>query len=218
MNAPIQNLGAADDVIQDVGRIAEIEGETSVVHTDAGTFHAKRAVGCLVDPEVGDKVLFGGSLSDRLYVLSVLERAGDGGATRIRVQGDLVMQVKDGRYIVTAAEGVDLASGQEITLTSREIRMRAAEGQAFFERFSYLGKKLFAEAEQVKTVVGLFDTVLERFSQRVKRSYRFIEELDQVRARQIDYTSEENLRLRGKNTLVTAKSLVKVDGGQIHLG
>jgi hypothetical protein len=62
------------------------------------------------------------------------------------------------------------------------------------------------------------DSVFDRLLQRVKRSYRFVEEHDQVRAAQIDYVAQNNASLRGENTLITAKDLVKVDGEQIHLG
>jgi hypothetical protein len=52
----------------------------------------------------------------------------------------------------------------------------------------------------------------------VKRSYRFVEEADQVKAQRIDYAAEKSVCLRGENALVVAEELVKVDGGQIHLG
>ena len=60
--------------------------------------------------------------------------------------------------------------------------------------------------------------MLERLSQRVKRSYRTVDELDQLHARQLDYKVDKTMSLRAANALLTAEQLVKVDGGQIHLG
>ena len=62
------------------------------------------------------------------------------------------------------------------------------------------------------------DSVLGRLSQTTKRVYRRVEDLEHVRAGQIDCASEGNLRLHGENTLLTAKELVKADGKQIHIG
>ena len=67
-------------------------------------------------------------------------------------------------------------------------------------------------------MAGLVDTVMERISQKVKRSYRLVEECDYLRSGEVDYRADKNMSLHGDNTMVTAKELVKVDGGQIHLG
>jgi Protein of unknown function (DUF3540) len=60
--------------------------------------------------------------------------------------------------------------------------------------------------------------VLERCHQRVARSYREVEETDQVKAGQIDYTADTSLQLHAKYALVTADQLVKMDAEQIHIG
>jgi len=57
-----------------------------------------------------------------------------------------------------------------------------------------------------------------RFSQRVKNAYRRVEGMDQLRAQHIDHAADKTMSLRGENTLMTAKQLVKVDGEQIHMG
>jgi hypothetical protein len=65
---------------------------------------------------------------------------------------------------------------------------------------------------------GVFEAILERVFQRVKRSHRHIEERDEVRAAAIDYAATENISLRGENTLLTAEDLVKIDAKQIIVG
>jgi hypothetical protein len=51
-----------------------------------------------------------------------------------------------------------------------------------------------------------------------RSSFRLTEEVEQVRAGQIDMQAKETLRLHARNTLVTSKALVKVDAEQIHMG
>ena len=60
--------------------------------------------------------------------------------------------------------------------------------------------------------------MLDRLSVLTRSSFRLTEEVEQVRAGQIDYQAEETLRLHAKNTLVSSKGLVKVDAEQIHMG
>jgi len=82
----------------------------------------------------------------------------------------------------------------------------------------YLGATLSAEVERLKVFAIRCEELFETLSQRVKRSYRTVSERDQLRAEQIDYAARENLSLHGKNAVVTARELVKLDGEQIHLG
>ena len=70
----------------------------------------------------------------------------------------------------------------------------------------------------VKAVASTVDSFLGRLSQTVKRAYRFVEESEQVRAQSLDYAARDNVRLHGKNAVITAESLVKMDGAQIHMG
>lgn len=217
MNAVIQKLERTDEVIQETGTIADVEDDVFVVDASSGRYRARCAVSCLVEPERGDEVLFAGRTSGDLYVLSVLARPGSD-TVRLRVPGDLVMKLDRGKLVVASAEGIDLLTGRDISMMSKGLEIRTNQANLVFDHLAYLGKKALAELEQVRTVVGLFDSVLERFSQRVKRSYRVVEQYDQLRAEQIDYAATSNLRLRGKNAMITAKALVKVDGSQIHLG
>jgi len=217
MMALIKKLETNDEIFQDAGTVVEVDGNTYVVQNADGRFRAKRATSCLVDPEPEDEVLFAGPRTKGLYILAVLARP-EGRETHLTVPGDLTLQIKNGKLAIAAAEGVDMVTSKDISMTSKEFNLRALEGNVFFDQLVYLGKKAFAEVDHVKTAMSYFDSVLERFSQRVKRSYRIVEEFDQLRTGQLDYAAKQNLRLCGKNALVTADALVKVDGEQIHLG
>jgi hypothetical protein len=206
-----------DGVFQDMGTIVREEGPVYVVRTGSGDFRARRAVSCLVEPEVDDYVLVSGAPDGRAWVLAVLEREAGAGAS-ITADGDLRIKLPAGRFAVAAQEGVDLLSGKDVNVVSGEVKVTAAEGSVTVGTLAYLGSFVRAEVEKVKLAASTFDSVLERFSQKVRRSYRIVEELDQLRAEQIDHAAKQNMSLRGRNTLVTAEELVKLDGEQIHLG
>jgi hypothetical protein len=206
-----------DEVYEAVGVVARAEGKRFVVRTQVGEIDARRAVSCLVEPEVDDEVVVSVLGDGRAYVLAVLER--DAGArARVVFDGDVDLEIKQGRFDVKAARGVSMTSGKDMDLTAGELNIRALASKIVLQKLSYVGTLLRAEVESVKTVAATLDSVLERFSQRAKRSYRHVEEIDQVRAKEMHYTAEDNLFMNGGNAVVTAEELVKVDGEQIHLG
>lgn len=200
-----------------IGTVIETDRGGLLIRAESGVFRARRALACLIEPEIKDRVLLVGSSEDQVFVLSVLDRPGDS-AVRLAVPGDLTVGLQNGCFNVVATQGVNLVSAKDMKLTAGEFSVHARRGRVFFDQLTYLGKWVLAEVERIKVLGGLFDTVMERIALKTKRCYRVIEEYDHVRSGHIDYRATENVDLRGKNTLVTAKELVKVDGDQIHLG
>lgn len=203
--------------IQADGIVIGREDDGVMVDCEYGELFARRAVSCLVEPASGDRVLVAGDPGGDLFVIAVLEQ-GNASATRITVEGDLHLGVPNGRLSIVSAQGVDLVSAGDIALTSSELAVRSDKGHIFFDQLSYVGRKVMAQAGVFKFVGGMFDIIAERISQKVKRSYKVVEEIDQVRSNQIDYRAEKNMSLKGQNALVTADELVKIEGDQIHLG
>jgi len=74
------------------------------------------------------------------------------------------------------------------------------------------------QVEKIRLIVTTFDSLIERLTQRIKRSYRTIEEIDRLRAGRLDYLIDKLLSLRGKYSMLTAKEDVKIDAERIHMG
>jgi hypothetical protein len=204
-------------VFQEAGTVLRVEGTSIVVETTTGKYKAGRAVSCLVAAEAGDRALVAALEDGTVYVLAILEREA-GQPTAISVEGDLTVQLPNGRFCVAAQEGVNLISGQNVEIAAGGLKVNAVRGSFAIEQLSFLGTFLQANIEKAKLVAGSLNSTLERWSQRVKRSYRFVEEIDQVRAEQIDYSAKKSLSLHSRNAMVTAEELVKLDGEQIHVG
>jgi hypothetical protein len=202
---------------QDVGSVVSTAERALQVAVAGVTHEARRAASCLLEPEVGDLVLVTLVPGRGCYVLAVLERQ-DTGHARLVHEGDLELQLPTGRLSMTAAQGMSVVSGKEVSCVTSSVRLHAAEADLFLERTSFLGRLARVEVESLKMLGRFFDSVIERLSQRVQRSYRKIEGMEQVRAEQLDYVAEKNVSVRGHNTLVTAEQLVKLDGEQVHLG
>lgn len=206
-----------DPVFQDVGTITRTEGSAFVVRTPAGDLEATRAASCLLEPSVDDRVLVAGNRREGLYVLAILSRE-EGTRAAVAVDGDLEIRLRSGRFVVAAQDGVELVSGGDVSVVSGRINVNAADGNVVLTRLTFLGTFVRAEVEKIKLFAERFDSVVERVAQKVKRSYRSVEETDQVRAERIDYVAKKTVSLHGENALLTAEELVKIDGEQIHVG
>lgn len=209
--------GRADGpVTQETGRVLERRDGGFVIRTASGDHQATRAVSCLVAPEVDDLVLLAVA-GVGAFVLAVLQRE-TGTPTAVEIEGDLYLRLKSGRFRVAAQEGIELVTAGAASVVAGGLDVNATEGNVVLQRLSFLGDVVRAEIDRVKLLATSVDSVLERLSQRVKRSYRTVEETDHLRAERIDYTADKTMSLHAEHTLVTAEELVKLDADQIHLG
>jgi Protein of unknown function (DUF3540) len=202
---------------QEVGEVVAADGARFEVQAGDALLYAKRAVSCLVAPEVGDAVLLSSEAGGPCYILAILERD-EGRDASIALDGNLSIALPSGRFTVAAQEGVDLVSAQQVSIAAGRLELHAVDGDVTLERLTLLSTYVRAELDRVRLLSETLDAELERLSVRAKRSYRTVEELDQVKAEQIDYTAEKVMNLHGHSTLVTAEELVKVDAAQVHVG
>ncbi len=205
---------------QDVGAVTARDGAEATpwrVRTEGGTYEARRAVSCLVEPAVGDTVLVTVLATGECYVLAILERP-EATATTLTVPGDLNVSLPGGRFVVAARESVELAAGREVSVAAGRVSVNAVDGSVALQKLSLLAGLVRGEAESVKVVAAAIDTAVGRLTERIGRSFRTVEESDHLRANHIDYRAKEHLSLHADAALVSANELVKVDAEQIHIG
>lgn len=217
----MQNLARKlnrEQVTLDEGTVIEVSGAALTVRVGDYEYAARRAKSCLVAPAAGDDVLVAFGRGNRCFVLALLEESEPAGKTTLEVEGDLELAAPNGKATVRAARGIGLTSGDELSLAARALSVTALEGTVFVQKLAYLGSRLKAEVEGMKVIGSVCDSVFERVSQRVQRSFRTVTDIDQVKAKKIDYAAETTMALRGENAVVHAEELVKVDASQIQLG
>ncbi len=86
------------------------------------------------------------------------------------------------------------------------------------ESLNYVGRGVATSVDTLRTVAQRVEMVADRVTQRAKRSYRFSEEEDVVRADRVDMDGKSLLNMRAPTLLATAKALLKMDAKQIHVG
>jgi hypothetical protein len=203
-------------LFQQYGEVTKI-GPTITVLTDMTVFETGRAASCLLEPMVGDKVLLVTDTEGGGYVLAVLERISEGAAI-LNFPGDTEIRTHTGHLKISARDGIGMQTPGALTMQAATLKLDALQGDITVQNLSLVGDAWRSCINRVKTVGRTFDSILERCHQRVSRSYRVVDEMDQVKAGQIDYNAETTLQLHAKYALVTAQELVKVDADQIHLG
>lgn len=202
---------------QEIGTVTQVENETFSVTVGQSQYHAKKAVGCLLFPELDDEVLLATSASGRCYILSVLERSAPG-KNRLHFDGDIEFLSKNGTLQLGSKQGINLTTPEQIRLASSTIQAVADQGEISISQLSFLGKHFEGTITQIKLIAGRFDSFFDFFRQSTRRSYRNVEDIDQLRAGKIDYDAEKLMSIRGKYSVVTAKEDIKIDGKMIHMG
>ena len=216
MSAPNPSIKVPQS-FQDSGTVLRVEGDRVVVQGASAVLYCRRAVSCVVDPRADDLVLFAGIASGERYVLAVLERPGDPAAVWSSA-GPVTLAAPEGGVTVAARDGVHVVTPAAVRVTSDGLSVTAREGDLAVQALTYVGAAVAANLDDIKLTAQRIDTVAERLSQKLKRAYRAVSEIDQLRAEQGDWSFRKTLGLHAANVVATATELVKVDGDQIHLG
>jgi len=178
---------------------------------------ARRAASCLLPPAVGDRVWVVGEAAGALYVIAVLERAQPSAPATLAFPGDVAVTA-GGRLTLAARDDLDLATPAAVGVSAGELHVQARKGRAAIEELSLFARTVFASLAKVTRVGQVLELFVDRVTQRSTHSTRVIEELDHTRAQTIDYRASQTAHVRAEHALVDGAQLVKLDGGQIHLG
>ncbi|KAF0811585.1 hypothetical protein IGB42_03971 [Andreprevotia sp. IGB-42] len=188
--------------------IADLGDGTFLVEQAGRGLTCRRAASCLLLPETGDQVLLAAAGSAGIYLLAVLERAGN---TPARLQ-------LDGDAIIGSTGALHLQAAQKLSLDGRIFALRADEGEVTVETLRYTGVLLQGAIGTLRLIGQACETMVDRLSLLAKVSLRRIEQIDQVRAGQLDYEGTARVRIRSKYTAVTASKLIKAKARQVHIG
>ena len=159
---------------------------------------ALRAVSCLVEPQVGDRVLASASADGPCHVLHILAREwvssdrsrsdrsrSEGDSVRLSVPGATGLALCQSRIALHAGESLHMGSAGEASLS-------AAGGT-----LSLNGRNLF---------VTVTDSIVEQASHYVGKIGQYLLDVRSL------------LRLHGNDALITAARDIKVDAERISMG
>ena len=207
----------SEQVFLEHGRVVASDDRFFTVETDRAAVKAGKSVSCLLEPVLGDTVLLSQTASGKCYILSILEREEQRPASLV-FDGDVDLKARQGRLRLAAQEGIDLVSAQDTALTSGQLSVNALQAEVNIQQLSFFGNFLQGQIQKIKLIGQACDSFFERVSQRVKRCYRRVEELEQLTAGQLNYRVKKLMSLRGKYSVLTAEEDVRIDGDKILMG
>jgi len=196
--------------------IVACDGHEAWIASDGATHRATIAFGCLVRPEAGDRVLVT-EADGAIWVLSVLERR-SAAPPRLWTDGDLEIVSARGDVRMMAGAAVDIDGATSVRATAPEIGLHAGLAHFVLDEVVHVGRRITWYVARLRSVGQVVETFAEHLLARATRSDRLIAESDQVRAGDIDHRAEGTLQLQADTTFVTAKTLVRMDADQIHMG
>lgn len=213
----VESLLAAPVVHQTFGVVERKEGRALFVRAGAELVEAARSKSCLLDPAVGDAVLVARSDHHGSWVLAVLSSPEDAPGCTVEVEGDLTLRSKTGKVAI-AGEAVQVAAGKKVAVAAPELVATSTKATLFADSLTYVGRTIDAQVERVRQVGKSMESVFETVTARMRHSLRTVTGVEKVTANELHVRAESTLNVHGKNTLMTAEKLVKLDGEQIHLG
>ena len=200
--APANELG---QVVADLGQ------GVFLVQSNGTGLTCLHAASCVLLPEAGDQVLLAHVAGNvrQSWIVAVLVRAGRGPA-QWRVDGDLVIASTQG--------AVSVQAGSALNLQSDALNVQADTGQIAVAQMRVSGTLWQGTLGTVRLLGQVCETLVDRIMQISKISLRRVEQIDHVRAAQLDYEGSARVRIRSKYTAVTAKNVLKAKGRQVHIG
>jgi len=206
------------DPVHLIGSIeaAAVDG-VFAVHCDGRIWHARRAASCLLAPAVGDTVLISGPDRERVYLIAVIEQA-DPSRHRIEVDGDLTLATRSGAIAFDSAQDLHLKSAAALRLESETLALRADQADCVVDGMRYTGREVTATVGKTRLIGKVYEAVVDRLVQISRNVFRTTDEVEHVRAGNLDYQAEQSARVHARYTMVTGDDLVKVDAKQIHMG
>ncbi len=204
-------------VVEEYGHIVGKTGDRYQVETTTGRVEALRAVTCLIEPGVGDKVLVCLAEGEAAYVLAILDRP-DQADFHMAVPGNLTVSSTKGSIRMKAKDTIALSSERSVEMSSACLNTTFHTAQLVFHKLLYMGHIFEATLSRIKTVSRVVEAISERFHQIAGTSYRTIKESEHLRTGTYHCIVDKLLSMRGKYTVLTAKTDVKINGKHIHMG
>ena len=201
------------------GRIVSRSGSARYgVTSPFGTLEAAKAFSCLVQPEVGDRVLLSTDPTGGCYILSVLERDVSVGETELTIPGDVTLHADSGSLRLSADQSLSLSGSASVDVATDRITVNAHKGEAAIGKLTMLGRRLHTQIKRIVSVAGSVDHSFKRLTQRMENCERYVEDHEEVQTGSTRYLVEDTLTTHAGNTLNISEELHTMHAEQIHMG
>ncbi len=187
-----------------------------IVQAESGTCTAKKAVSCLVAPEIGDKVLCVLLASGASSILAILERK-QSHTTHLKFDGDLDISSSNSIRLV-ANERLNAFSGNKMSFDSSDLSIRSKIVSALFNKLNVTGEEANHSIGKIRILAKYMESVSETSRQIMNNSFRLVSGLESVKAGEILQTVKNHFKVQSKQATILAEDDARVNAKRVHLG
>lgn len=213
------------------GTVCGRAGAWLFVRSSEGEQRAQVAPSCLLAPEDGDVVLLclvpdmplaepqeGAMrvLPCRQHVLAVLSRTATAQAT-LQLPGGASIVTQEGSLCIEGRE-IDITASAGLRARTPHLTLEAAHGELRFGHANATAGSFTGVVGEMQLFARNLSSQVGRLMQKVRSSFRTVEELDDLRAGRTRWEVEGHAQLHARQATVLAEGTVKIDGQRIDLG
>jgi hypothetical protein len=193
------------------GRVSTAGRDVYGVDGAAGRIAARRAAGCLLEPEPGDLVLISLDANGLGFILSVLTRREDRQQPhRLSVDGDLDLTARGGS-ICLDAEG-------HVGVSGRSLGIEADQAAVSLVRTDFAGRLVNAQVKTVNLLTESIDTMCRRLTQRLGSLFRRVETHQEIQSGSSRHLTDGHHVVQADSATILSENVSKIDGRQVQLG
>lgn len=202
----IQSIDSARELLNshpehNFGMVLSKSKQGYLIKLESGsTLLANKAFSCPFLPENNDYVSIMRSGQKGYFITNILERSGTLPA-RMETESEL-----------------HICSQQSVKVQSNSIALSSLEYTSSCQTHTQSSEKLDVSAKYTSFQSETVESNMTRLVQRIKDSFKMIERIEQVNAKDIIQNIKNNFIQRSKQVDITAKSDVKINGDRIHMG
>ncbi|MGH8371422.1 MAG: DUF3540 domain-containing protein [Gammaproteobacteria bacterium] len=219
MNRQVVKVFESDQSVlgMETGIVSRQEADAWIVKIAWREICAAQAVSCLVEPQVGDKVVLY-SDQDASFILHILSRPDETATRTITLGKGATLATAAGEISIMAGKGINAVTPGHVNLMSSQLMITSREADSTVSHWRSHSEIAEIESASFKLKTVSFEMRADRLLQRIKNCFRWIEELDQLKAGQLFYDIKNVLTMRGKHSVIMAEEELKLDGERIHMG
>lgn len=195
---PVQGMATVTDVV-------DLPSPTILLDVIEGP--ARRAASCLLAPKAGDRVWFVRQ-GDACFVTAVLECHTEG-PTCLDLPGDVTLRAGGTLGLVGRSVCVDADDA---------LRVKAKGAHAVLGELAVFARTMVSHVATSTWLGTRLERVVDHFVSHARSSSRTVDDVDQLHAGTLDHRADGSATLAADHTFLQGRTIVKADGGQIHIG
>ena len=205
---------ASCDLVQAV--VKAVGKEHIVIDISEGIVNATKAFSCIVEPCVDDVVLVNRS-SDIFHVLSILERP-QVDKMNLNFPGDVKLTSASGKIELLAADGINIVSAADASITSKTLNMTTADLRLHANTLKTTINDIDVFSKNIKINTKVLDMVAKQISQKTDVLVRWVEGVETLSIGNLIQNVRQSLTSHSNQAVITAKKDMRIDAERIHMG